>query len=131
MGVFADDSWALTNRLTLNLGLRFDHQDGNILSVDEIDAHRNKTGQKIQGIDNVLAWNTWSPRLGLVFQLTSDQKTVLKANYGHYYDGMTMMAFYRMTKSAQPVIVGTSETFMKPDAIAPPRRVQLSLRFSY
>jgi hypothetical protein len=31
----------------------------------------------------------------------------------------------------QTVIVGTSESFMKPDAIAAPRRVQLSLRFSY
>jgi outer membrane receptor protein involved in Fe transport len=31
----------------------------------------------------------------------------------------------------QTVIIGTSETFMKPDAIAPPRRAQLSLRLSY
>jgi hypothetical protein len=99
LGVFIDDSWSISDRLTLNLGLRFDHQDGNILDVDAIDAQRNKTGQTIKGIDNVLAWNTWSPRLGLVFQLTPDNKTILKANYGHYYDGMTMMAFARMTKS--------------------------------
>jgi precorrin-3B methylase len=31
----------------------------------------------------------------------------------------------------QTVIIGTSESFMKPDAIAAPRRVQLSLRLSY
>jgi hypothetical protein len=103
LGVFADDSWAVTSRLTLNLGLRFDHQDGNILTVDEIDAQRKKTGAKIKGIDNVLAWNNWSPRLGFVFQLTNDKKTILKANYGHYYEGMTLMAFARMTKSAPPV----------------------------
>ena len=103
LGVFVDDSWAVSKRLTLNLGLRFDHQDGNILTVDQIDAQRKKTGGKINGIDNVLAWNNWSPRLGLVFQLTGDKKTILKANYGHYYDGMTLMAFARMTKSAPPV----------------------------
>jgi len=103
LGVFADDSWAVTSRLTLNLGLRFDHQDGNILTVDEIDAQRKETGAKIKGIDNVLAWNNWSPRLGLIFQLTSDKKTIFKANYGHYYEGMTLMSFARMTKSAPPV----------------------------
>ena len=103
LGVFVDDSWAISSRLTLNLGLRFDHQDGNILDVDAIDAHRQKTGQTIKGISNVLAWNTWSPRLGLVFQLTADKKTIFKANYGHYYDGMTQMAFSRMTKSTPPV----------------------------
>jgi hypothetical protein len=103
LGVFADDSWAVSDRLTLNLGLRFDHQDGNILDVDAIDAQRKKTGEKIKGIDNVLVWNTWSPRLGLVYQLTADKKTIFKANYGHYYDGMTLMAFARMTKSTPPV----------------------------
>ncbi|MCJ7643422.1 MAG: TonB-dependent receptor [Candidatus Aminicenantes bacterium] len=103
LGVFVDDSWAVTDRLTLNLGLRFDHQDGNISEVDAIDAQRKKTGAKIKGISNVVAWNNWSPRLGLVYQLTSDKKTILKANYGHYYDGMTLMAFYRMTNSTPPV----------------------------
>ena len=103
LGAFVDDSWAITNRLTLNLGLRFDHQDGNILTVDEIDAQRQKTGKKINGIDNVVAWNTWSPRLGLIYQLTADKKTIFKANYGHYYDGLTLMAFSRMTQSV-PIV---------------------------
>ncbi len=31
----------------------------------------------------------------------------------------------------QAVIIGTSESFMKPDAIAAPRRAQLSLRVTY
>lgn len=103
LGAFVDDAWAITPRLTLNLGLRFDHQDGNILTVDEINAQRQKTGNKINGIDNVVAWNTWSPRLGLVYQLTSDKKTIFKANYGHYYDGLTLMAFSRMTQSV-PIV---------------------------
>ncbi len=103
IGVFFDDAWSITSRLTLNLGLRFDHQDGNILEVDEIDAQRNETGRKIPGIDNVLTWNDWSPRLGLVYQLTPDKKTTLRVNYGHYYEGMTLMTFAQMTQSAQTV----------------------------
>ena len=103
LGVFVDDAWSITKRLTLNLGLRFDRQDGNILEVDEIDAQLNKTGSKIPGQNDVLVWNNWSPRLGLVYQLTSDMKTILRANYGHYYEGMTLMIFARMTKAIPPV----------------------------
>ncbi len=101
IGVFADDSWALTDRLVLNLGLRFDHQNGDLWDVDEVDASREPTGQTIQGISNVLAWNNWSPRLGLVFQLTPDKKTILRANYGHYYEGMYLSSFFRLSPSAQ------------------------------
>ena len=98
LGVFFDDAWSITKRLTLNLGLRFDHQDGDILAVDKIDINMNKTGEKTPGFNNLIVWNNWSPRLGLVYQLTSDMKTVLRANYGHYYDGMTQDMIFRMSK---------------------------------
>jgi len=98
LGVFFDDAWAITKRLTLNLGLRFDHQDGNLLSVDRLDAQMNPTGDKVPGQDNVIVWNTWSPRLGLVYQLTKDMKTILRASYGYYYDGLTMNMFNVLSK---------------------------------
>jgi len=103
IGVFVDDSWAISDRLVLNVGLRFDHQDGDVFDVDEIDANRNPTGNTIEGISNVLVWNNWSPRLGLVFQLTSDKKTLLRANYGHYYEGMYLGNFFRLSPSGQTV----------------------------
>jgi len=103
LGAFIDDAWAITDRLTLNLGVRFDHQSGNIMEVDEIDVNRNETGNRIEGIDGILSWNDISPRLGFVYQLTADRKTTLRVNYGHYYDGMTLMTFARMTPSATPV----------------------------
>jgi hypothetical protein len=107
LGVFVDDAWSITNRLTLNLGLRFDHQDGDIWDVDEIDAQRNPTGRKIPGIKNVVSWNNLSPRLGLVFQLTSDKKTIFRANYGHYYEGLALRWFSRLAPSAQTIYAFT------------------------
>ena len=98
LGVFFDDSWSITKRLTLNLGLRFDHQDGDILELNRLDADMNETGEKIPAQNNLIVWNTVSPRLGLVYQLTSDMKTILRANYGHYYDGMTQDMLFRMSK---------------------------------
>jgi hypothetical protein len=98
LGVFLDDAWSITKRLTLNLGLRFDHQNGNLLTVDKLDAQMNNTGEKVPGQHNIIVWNNWSPRLGLVYQLTRDMKTILRANYGHYYDGMTLNMFSSMSK---------------------------------
>ncbi len=98
LGVFFDDSWSLTKRLTLNLGLRFDRQDGNFMEVDRLDSNMQPTGEKVPGQDNIIVWNNWSPRLGLVYQLTPDMKTILRANYGHYYEGMTLDMFARMSK---------------------------------
>jgi len=98
LGVFIDDAWSITKRLTLNLGLRFDHQDGDILELNRLDANMQETGEKFPAQDNLIVWNTWSPRLGLVYQLTADMKTILRANYGLYYDGMTQDMLFRMSK---------------------------------
>ncbi len=85
LGVFIDDSWKVGDRLTVNLGLRFDHNDGSIPSWFEYDGWE-RTSEKVPGIDNIVNVNVFSPRLGLAFQLTSDRKTLLKASYGRYYD---------------------------------------------
>lgn len=103
LGVFVDDAWSITDRLTLNLGVRFDHQDGDIWSVEEIDAQQNPTGKTIPGRKNVINWNTLSPRIGLVYQLTADHKTIFRVNYGWYYDGLTLETFSVLSPSAPPV----------------------------
>jgi hypothetical protein len=85
IGVFVDDSWTISDRLTINLGLRFDHNDGSIPSSNAYDGWV-KTSETIPGVDDIVNTNTISPRIGLAFQLTSDHKTLLKASYGRYYD---------------------------------------------
>jgi len=85
IGAFIDDSWKIGDRLTVNLGLRFDHNDGSIPSWVVYDGWE-KTSERTPKLENILDWNNFSPRLGLAFQLTSDHKTLLKASYGRYYD---------------------------------------------
>lgn len=103
MGFFVDDAWTISDRLTLNLGLRFDHQDGDIWDAPELDVNRNRTGNEFSGIEDVLVWRNWSPRFGLVYQLTADKKTILRLNYGQYYEGMYLATFFRLTPSYPPV----------------------------
>jgi hypothetical protein len=84
-GAFLDDSWKIGDRLTLNLGLRFDYSNASIPSYPVYEGW-NETGEMTDPVEDIIVWNTFSPRIGLAFQLTSDQKTLLKASYGRYYD---------------------------------------------
>ena len=85
IGAFINDSWKISDRLVVNLGLRFDHNDGSIPSWFVYDGWE-KTSERVPGIDNIVDMNNFSPRIGLAFQLTSDHKTLIKTSYGRYYD---------------------------------------------
>jgi len=87
VSAFADDSWKLTDRLTLNIGLRYDHHKGAIPSFDRLDPEGNPTGEKIPGVDPVFTWNNWSPRLGFAYAAGPEQQTVIRGSFGVYYDG--------------------------------------------
>lgn len=85
-GAFVDDSWKIGDRLTLNLGFRFDFINAGVPELPLMDGWVGPTSETTPAVKDLIAWNSFSPRIGLVFQLTSDQKTLLKATYGRYYD---------------------------------------------
>ena len=89
IGVFLEDSWTIGRRLTFNLGLRYDNSRGDIPSYDIYEGWRPIPGQKTKKLKDIVAWNMISPRIGFVFQLTSDRKTILKGNYGLYYEALS------------------------------------------
>lgn len=84
IGTFLDDSWKIADRLTINIGLRFDHHNSFIPSFPIMDGW-TVTSEKGPKIEDLIVWNSLSPRIGLAYQLTSDQKTLLKASFGRYY----------------------------------------------
>lgn len=93
LGFFVDDSWTVSDRLTLNLGLRFDYNHGEIPDFDELDRFEQPTGRKIPGIKDVANWKNIAPRIGINYQLTADKRTVLRASYGRYYDALIIGDF--------------------------------------
>jgi outer membrane receptor protein involved in Fe transport len=97
--VFLDDSWAVNDRLTLNLGIRYDHVRGGYSESDGLDGNGDPTGETFPADMNIIRWDVWSPRLGLVYQLTGDRKTILKASYGRYYGHMLIRDLYRSAPS--------------------------------
>ena len=87
IGVFVDDSWRLGDRLTLNLGLRYDHQNGSIPKMAILN-NWQETSEVYPGMKELVVWDLVSPRIGFAYSLTSDRKTVLKGHYGRYHDNL-------------------------------------------
>jgi len=89
VGGFIQDSWSPTERLSLNLGFRIDHQEA-IIPEQGIDrepiVYKGVTydSRVTNGFKPVI-WNTFSPRLGAAYALTGDNKTVLKVSFNRYY----------------------------------------------
>lgn len=73
--VYVQDSWQIRNRLTLNLGIRFENEIvpsfGDPATTRDI---KFGWGDKI------------APRAGVAYDLTGDGKTKLFASYGWFYD---------------------------------------------
>jgi outer membrane receptor for ferrienterochelin and colicin len=68
---FVNDQWRLTNRVTINLGIRWDKNDG-----------KDSAG-------NVVAKDSgFSPRLAVTFDPTGDSRWTLNASYGKYIAGL-------------------------------------------
>jgi len=75
--IFLQDTWQVTPRLTLNLGVRAEHE--RIPNFGDA------------GVKNPIEFNydeKLAPRLGFAFDLLGDQKWKLYGSYGKYYDVM-------------------------------------------
>lgn len=80
MAGFGQDSWSLSERLTVNLGFRFDRWWSK--SGDP-----NSGG--LAGSDTFRTYFDPVLRLGVAYDLFGDGKTIARAFYGRYYEGVT------------------------------------------
>ncbi len=88
-GLYAGDTWRMS-KLTLNLGLRYDHSDtqanaasapANKIAPDLVPA-LSFPGQEGPSFNNI------SPRVGMTYDVAGDGKTVVRANYARFYDSV-------------------------------------------
>lgn len=94
---FAQDSWKIGRRLTLNYGVRYDYEitqqvppvgltdplSGINLSASQMLAAQDAMGVQ-QGFPRDK--NNFAPRLGIAWDINGDQKTVIRAAAGIFYD---------------------------------------------
>ena len=88
LGVFVQDSWHLTDRLTLTPGLRFDYVNASIEAA-AAPAGRFVPAREFPAVPDLPNWFNVAPRFGAVYDLTGDAKTALKATANKYYRNVT------------------------------------------
>jgi Carboxypeptidase regulatory-like domain len=92
---YIQDSWRVTDRLTAELGLRWEvdappydvHNHWSNLNVQTgqlLVAGQNGNSRTLRNTD----YRTLAPRLGLAYALTSDKKTILRSGFGISYVNM-------------------------------------------
>ena len=83
-GVFAQDNWKATPRLTLELGLRWDHET--IPPADPNLTTATGTFVTYNGIANSPSSKmNFGPRIGFSYDITGKGKTVVRGGWGMYY----------------------------------------------
>jgi hypothetical protein len=74
LGGFVQDSWSILDKVTVNVGVRWD-------------------GQYLYDKDGILGiklTDGWSPRIGIVWDPTQQGRAKLFANYGRYYEDIPL-----------------------------------------
>jgi len=84
VSVYAQDTWTVNDRLTINPGIRFN-------------ANRGSVPEK----GTVLSTNPISPRIGLAWDLTANHRSVVRLHYGRYHDALLGGTYYHMDTSQQ------------------------------
>jgi outer membrane receptor protein involved in Fe transport len=93
LGLFVDDSWNLGGKTTLNLGVRYDHDNGGIPPYEVLLDHGGGKGNAVfsgdfyPAYDDLVDWKNISPRLGIAHQVgEGERQGVLRVSYGKYFE---------------------------------------------
>jgi hypothetical protein len=86
--LFASDTISVRNRLTINAGVRFDNSRAISQDLSALDAQGHQTNDIVGGLGTLYTWNIVSPRLGVTAKLTADGRTILRASYGRFSQGV-------------------------------------------
>lgn len=100
---FLSDAITVGSSLTVNAGLRFDHSRAVSQDLPQLDAQGRETTDMVRGLGTLYTWNVWSPRLGLTVKLTRDGRTLLRASYGRFNQGVLSGELAPFHPAATPI----------------------------
>lgn len=94
---YGSDSWQVTRRLNINLGLRWDYFGPLHNGSKDIAVFEPNNGIQIQGagLDGIFHKNlkNFSPRLGFAYQPTKHEDLVVRGAFGIYFDQINVNPF--------------------------------------
>jgi hypothetical protein len=79
VSAFAQDSWRISDRLTVNPGVRYSHYRGKLPTVSSSPVFTPQ--------------DAFEPRIGLTWDILGDHSTAFKIHYGRYYDSLKCAYF--------------------------------------
>ena len=82
VGTFVQDQWTI-DRLTLNLGMRYDYLNGRVPPVT-LPAGLWVPARTFPEVKNVPNWKDWTPRVGAAYDLFGSGRTAVKGFVGRY-----------------------------------------------
>jgi hypothetical protein len=100
---FVSDRLRVSERITVDAGVRFDHSRAINPELPIVSADGRETDAAIPGVGTLYTQNVVSPRLGLTANLDAKGRTVLRASYGRFYQGV-------LSGELDPVSQGTTPT---------------------
>jgi len=105
---FLTDTFSV-GRLTVNAGVRWDRYSPYLPEQEQLGGTNGPVTIAAQKFakDDLLTWNSFAPRVGLVYDFSGTGKSVLKANYGLFWHnpGVTLAA------DANPNQASKTETY--------------------
>jgi hypothetical protein len=88
VAAIASETLTMTDRVTINFGVRFDHTRAFSQDLSAVDLQGHDTDQIVRGAGKLYTWNLWSPRAGATAKLTADGRTIVRASYGRFSQGV-------------------------------------------
>jgi hypothetical protein len=93
----------MKDRVTVNFGVRYDHSDAISQDLPTLDTAANETGNVTKGLGKLYTWDVLSPRLGVTAKLSENGRTMLRASYGRFNQGV-------LTGELSPIHPGATPT---------------------
>jgi outer membrane receptor protein involved in Fe transport len=101
LAAYVQDQWSLSRRLTLNLGARFETLEG--WYPEGSSGGVNFPAQTFPEQRDVVNFDNIAPRVGIVYDIKGDHKTVLRGTFGRFYNQVYVGEF----SAANPFALGS------------------------
>jgi hypothetical protein len=124
LGLYAEDSWRMTPRLTVNYGLRYDTTFG-LFTASGRSQLENPAYLTLKALDIPLVTNApqdyrhaFAPRIGVAYTVGQSASTVLRAGFGLFYNDLAqngwVTAFQAVNAPPLPCVMPTDPGCLPP-----------------
>lgn len=107
---FVSDAVTVGDRLTINAGLRFEHNRAISQDLHAVDLDGRETSEIVRGLGTLYSWNVFSPRLGITQKVGASGRTIVRASYGRFYQGVLTAELDQFHPGSTPAITTSVST---------------------